>query len=111
MCLRPSGLAAPSLQQVRVEHNSDIMKEHYTTGEPPQQSTKDKGAATARDSECSGRGDGPIQQMTPLIIWEEMSERHQVGMDQNPVPTYKVFVRSDVVLFLALYHVYGTIVF
>ena len=33
------------------------------------------------------------------------SERHLVGTDRNPVPTCKVYVRSVVVLFLALYRV------
>ena len=44
--------------------------------------------------------------MAPLVIQEEMSEQYLVGMDQDPVPTCKAFVRSVVVLFLALYHVY-----
>ena len=47
-----------------------------------------------------------IQQMTPLFIREEMSEEHRVEMDQDPVPMCKEFVRSVVVLFLALYCVY-----
>ena len=36
--------------------------------------------------------------MAPLVIREEMSERHHVGMDRDPVPTCKMFVRSVVVL-------------
>ena len=43
-----------------------------------------------------------------------MSERHLVGTDQDPVPMCNAFVKSIVVLFLALYRVYqvyGTAVF
>ena len=46
-----------------------------------------------------------IQQTAVWVIWEEMSEQH-VGIDQDPVPTCKAFVKSVVGLFLALYHVY-----
>ena len=52
--------------------------------------------------------------MAPLVIREEMSERHLVGKDREPVPTCKAFVRSVVLLFLDLYrvyYVYGTIAF
>ena len=35
-----------------------------------------------------------------------VNEWHLVGMDQDPVPTCKAFLRSVVVLFLALYGVY-----
>ena len=34
------------------------------------------------------------------------NERHLVGTERDPVPKWKAFVRSVVVLFLALYHVY-----
>ena len=47
-----------------------------------------------------------IQQTAPLVIREEMSKRHLVGTDRDPVPTCKAFVGSVVVLFLALYRVY-----
>ena len=46
-----------------------------------------------------------VQQMAPLVIREEMSERYLVGTDRDPVPSCKAFVMSVVVLFLALYRV------
>ena len=46
-----------------------------------------------------------IQQMAPLVIGEEMSERHLLGTDRDPVPTCKAFV-NIVVSLLALYHLY-----
>ena len=47
-----------------------------------------------------------IQQMWPLVIREEMRKQNLVRMDRDSVPTCKVFVRSIVVLFLGLYHMY-----
>ena len=44
--------------------------------------------------------------MAPLIVREEMNERHLVGTDRDPVPACKAFVGSVVVLLLALYRVY-----
>ena len=47
-----------------------------------------------------------IQQMAPLVIREEMRERHLVGIYRDPIPTCKSFVGSVVVLFLAFFRVY-----
>ena len=48
--------------------------------------------------------------MPALVIREEMSERHPVGTERLPVPTYKEFVKSVDVL-SCVYYVYGTVVF
>ena len=40
--------------------------------------------------------------MAPLVILEEMTKRHLVETDRDPVPSCKAFVRSVVVLFLCI---------